>query len=249
MKVLPLLSCVALTMVVLVSCEKEPPNTVITNPIPPTTIVTPSSHKIVSPYFFQIVFGGVDTVTLQTMDTTTIYVNVAEDLCACEVKDSINGMEEVVGFHYSIASAVWPQKAINNPKPENNINVGGIAFSHVGLGPIDDLFTYQNIIKRDSLKEGNYDWGRTATTNLKDNGDDGVSVFYIDETGQRWGSDRGLTWQPDGYFVVNSYEENTEGGAPWRLIDAKFKCRMYNDSGAVKFGEGIFRGKIVTWPN
>lgn len=242
MKALKALVGVFVVLLVIVSCDKEPGNPVLTNPLPPEPDPGPSPHKIRSEQYFQIVFGFVDSITFQEADTFNRYVNVAQDLCFCEVRDSINNVDSLIGYHYSPSSAMWPFKAFNDPKPENYKNLGGIAFSWEQKQPVTDLFTYQQIIQRDTAG-----WGRVATTNQNNNGDIGASIFYVDKDGVEWASDNGLTLQPDGYIVVKEYKENDLGGSAWRVIDYEFKCLVYNDSGSVRSATGSGRGTILTW--
>ena len=75
---------------------------------------------------------------------------------------------------------------------------------------------------------------------------DGVVVYYVDNDGIEWATDKGSAVQTNSSFAIVEHIDNTVDYYSEKISKAKFQCTLYNDSGESKsLANGEIRGRSV----
>lgn len=209
------------------ACTKETndPGSSTTN-----TTITVKLNNVDTTLFFKATNNG---TTIQ-LYPDTVYTNVVGD----SAKTISSGRE------YNPFSFIVRINTKTKPVFYNYPNSGGISFIYDTTSGAISSPNYRNIVKVKS-----YSYGKIAT-NTTSNGINGARVFYTDNNGIFWASDKGAADQTKSSFIVNSYIDYSDPKAvgTFKKIRATFSCKVYDGLGNVKiFSNGSFSGKLMSY--
>lgn len=237
----------------------------------------PTEHFIDQYYYAQFTWGrgtNNDTVTMQEPidtsivdDTTRFYQNSFE-LLSVPMKDTTEVDEDTdledldtIGWVYAPSAAMHPFRLEefnrgNSDRTEAQVtkDVFRISFPVREFNDTVPYWDIQDYIDNPSVRVGNINWGRIGEEMKADtffmfynDHRDGVMISYTDERGEVWESDNNPTFQPFGYFQIDSLYVNNRDQITYNIMVGQFAARLYNDVGYYKdMRAGKFRMKIFT---
>jgi hypothetical protein len=214
-------------LTLLYACTKEAgdPGSTTTN-----TTITVKLNNVDTTLFFKVTTNG----TSIQLFPDTIYSNVVGDSAK-----AIASGEEFNPFSF-IVRLNTKTKPISYTYP----NSGGIGFIYDTASGNISSANYRNIVKVKS-----YSYGKIATK-TGSGGINGARVFYTDNNGIVWASDKGTADQTGSSFIVNAYFDYSDPKAvgTYKKIRATFSCKVYDGFGNFKqFTNGTFSGKMMNY--
>jgi hypothetical protein len=92
---------------------------------------------------------------------------------------------------------------------------------------------------------GNYSYGRASRAS-NENGMNGVVIYYVDNNGVEWFSDKGVATQKNSSFKIVEHIANNDGYSAY-ITKAVFNCTLYDGIGNFKMlTNGEIRSRSVT---
>lgn len=262
------ISLIAISVLFISSCKPvvEPPEVIIV-PDP-----EPTQHYIDQFYYAQFTWGkSTDTITMQepldtsSVDTSRFYQN-AYELLSLPIVDT-TGVDEntlvkdldTIGWVYGPSAAMVPFRLEEFLRGQSDRtleqvtrNVFRISFPYTQKNDTVPFWDIQDYLDNPSVVEGSINWGRMGNGNPLDtlwfnDHRDGVMISYTDRNGEVWESDNKPTFQPFGYFQIDSVYANFRDGLSYNIVSGQFAARLYNDVGYFKdMKAGKFRMRILT---
>lgn len=253
------------------SCKPpvEPPDVIIV-PDPEPTI-----HFIDQFYYAQFTWGKVtDTITIQeytdtslTASDTNSFYQLSYELQSLPMIDT-TGVDnntdvkdlDTIGWVYAPSACMFPYYYVQYQKgnatdrtfDQVNKNVFRISFPYVQKKDTLPFWDIQDYLDNPSIVEGAINWGRVGNDSPADSlwnvdARNGVMISYTDHRGETWESDNKPTFQPFGYFQIDSVYANRRDELSYNIIVGRFAARLYNSVGYYKdMKNGKFRMKILT---
>lgn len=262
------ISLIVISVLYISSCKPvvEPPEVIIV-PDP-----EPTQHFIDQFYYAQFTWGKItDTITMQepldtsSVDTSRFYQNSYE-LLSLPMKDT-TGVDkntlladlDTIGWVYGPSATMVPFRFeefmrgnSDRTLPQVSKNIFRISFPYVQHHDTVPFWDIQDYLDNPSIVEGPINWGRIGNGNPLDtiwfnDQRNGVMISYTDNNGEVWESDNKPTFQPFGYFQIDSVYANFRDGLSYNIISGRFAARLYNSVGYFKdMKGGKFRMKILT---
>lgn len=204
-----------------ISCKKDT-NSDTTNPTGNNT-PTPTEH------YFE---ATIDGATVKFVANTNGYSEGAKDAYAGSTLNG-NGWEWVPCSFFCDFSL-----ALQNLPSKNEAGIGIIRNTTTDITELND---YINLI---SVKS--YGYGKMAKS-TSENGIEGAYVYYVDNNGKLWTSDKGTANQTGSAFSLTEYTNSTSTMYK-KECKATFSCKLYDGAGNVKtLTNGKLWGGIITW--
>lgn len=261
-------------MVAMIACREQPPDVIIDPIMPPEPSKHIIDNYYYVQYTLgrqrdTFTYEILDDTT-QWGDTT--WYNYVSEVRSEEIYDTV-GAEDLedyderikTGFTYAPTTTVLQKRyheilfpGIEDPIPdpleveEFNDDYFSLQFPFNDLTDTVAFWDIEDYLNNPSLDEpGLIAWGRVGNNNLEDtiwNNDarPGVVISYTDTAGVEWRSDNWPTFQPYGYFKLETIEPNFRDNQSYDIINGEFAARLYNDEQAfIDMYFGKFRLRIL----
>jgi hypothetical protein len=261
-------------MMAVIACREQPPEVIIDPIMPPEPSIHIIDNYYYVQYTLgrqrdTFTYEILDDTT-QWADTT--WYNYVHEVRSDEIYDTV-GAEDLedydermkIGYTYAPTTTVlrkryheilFPGAEDPIPDPEEveefNDDYFSLQFPFSDLTDTVAFWDIEDYLNNPSLEApGLIRWGRVGNNELEDtiwNNDarPGVVISYTDTAGVEWRSDNWPTFQPYGYFKLETIEPNFRDNQSYDIISGEFAARLYNDQQAyIDMYYGRFRLRIL----
>ena len=242
-------------LVAFAACKEQPPIVIIDPILPPPPSKHIIDNYYFVQYTFG---RQRDTFTYEVLDDTTqwndsTWFNYVHEMRAEEMYDTTLAEElddydqrMKVGFTYAPTTTILRKRyheilfpSLDDPIPdpeeveEFNDDIFSIQFPFSDNDTIA-FWDIQDYLNNPSLEgPGLIKWGRMGNNNLEDtiwnlDARPGVVISYTDTAGTEWRTDNWPTFQPYGYFKIDTKEANYRDFQSYDIISGEFAARLYN---------------------